>query len=123
MSTTIISVLVAVIGSTGLYTLVQSILKRHWDKQDAKAAKDSVDPQKIDAICNAIKVLMVDRINYLGTCHIYSGEITMEEKNTITDMYDAYKQLPGSNGHCKGVMEEVNKVKVVKEKYKDKQED
>jgi len=55
-----------------------------------------------------------DRIMWLGMCYIEQGWITCDEyENLYTYLYKPYKKLDG-NGSAKRVMEEVNKLKVVK---------
>ena len=66
----------------------------------------------IKARVNAQKVLMVDRVRYIGRGYIVSGQITLESKETLYEMYDAYKSL-GGNGHLETVMSEVEKLKIV----------
>ena len=99
------TVVVAILGCGGwITTLVVALLNRRWKKQDEK----KIDPELVNAISDALKVLLVKDIRYMGTCLIAAGEITYEDKQTIDDMYKAYKKLPGANGHCSAVMEVVD---------------
>lgn len=55
-----------------------------------------------------------DRIMYLGICYIEQGWITRDEyENLYTYLYVPYKKLDG-NGSAKRIIEEVNKLKIVK---------
>lgn len=80
-------------------------LKRVNKKRDEK-------DDKIEAIIVALKVMMVDRVRHVGRSCIKEGEITLETKETINDMYRSYKAL-GGNGHLETIMEEVNELKVI----------
>ena len=60
---------------------------------------------------------MVDRVRYLGRSYIQRGEITLEDKETLQEMYTAYKAL-GGNGHLKTIMTTVDKLPVVAEYQK-----
>lgn len=107
----VIGLLGAGIGS-GIMAILLAALQRKWAKTDAEKAQGKVDPKKIDAMCEAIKTIMVKEIRYLGTCHVYAKKISMADKQTIEEMYTAYKQLPGANGHCRTIMEEVRKLEI-----------
>lgn len=98
---TLISV---VVGSSGLSAVIVAILNHRW------AAKKGTST-KLDALLEAQKVLMIDRVRYLGECYIIRGHITLDEKENLVEMYQAYKNL-GGNGHLKTVMEEVHRLPV-----------
>ncbi len=85
--------------------IVQAALQRHWRKKDKR-------DDRIDCLVAAQKVVMVDRIRYLGAKYISLHEITLEDKENLHDMHKAYRGL-GGNGHLDTVMEEVDKIAVV----------
>ena len=91
----------------GIMAIVLAALQRRWKKSDDKS-------DSIKALVSAQKVLMVDRVRYLGQGFILQGQITLEAKETLQEMYAAYKSL-GGNGHPETVMQEVEKLKVVGE--------
>ena len=62
-------------------------------------------------IRGAQKVIMIDRVWYLGGKYLERGEILLEEKETLHEMYDAYKEL-GGNGHLETAMHEVDRLPV-----------
>lgn len=100
----IIGILGAGIGS-GVMAIVLAALQRKWSKQD-KA------DHRIDALVNAQKVMMIDRVKWLGGQYVADQEISLSDKDTLHDMYQAYKAL-GGNGHLDVVMSEVDKLPVV----------
>lgn len=104
----VLAIVAALFGSTGLSTIVMTILKRHWDKKDKK---EQGDP-RIDALVTAQKVTMIDRVRWLGSHYIDDGQISLDDKENLKDMHDAYKAL-GGNGHLDTVMQEVEKLPVV----------
>ena len=114
-----VQIAVAIIGGGGwIATIVLAVLNRRWKKQDEK----KIDPEMVTAMSEALKVLLVKDIRNMGKCLIAVGEITAEDKQTIDDMYKAYKKLPGANGHCSAVMEVVDeKLPVVPEYTNHKQ--
>lgn len=102
----VIGLLGAGIGS-GLMAIVLAMLNRKWSKEDRKDSR-------IDALVYAQKVMMVDKVNWLGNQYIKAQKITLSDKETLTEMYKAYKGL-GGNGHLDVVMSEVDKLQVVEE--------
>lgn len=100
MESLIVALIGAVTGS-GVSGVVIACLQRKWAKDD-----------KVDALVNANKVLMIDKVRSLGKKYIAEGEIHFEDKENLQEMYDAYKSL-GGNGHLDMVMTEVNHLKVI----------
>lgn len=101
-------ILIAVISGgvgSGIMAIVLACLNRKWAKEDKC-------DDRLDAIVDAQKVLMIDRVRYLGKDYINKGEIHLDEKENIVDMHKAYKKL-GGNGHLDQIMSEINKLKVV----------
>ncbi len=99
----IIGLLGAGIGS-GIMVIVQMVIQRKWQLEDRSS-------EKMDAQTTALKVIMIDRVRHLGREYIQQGYITLEDKETLKEMYDSYKAL-GGNGHLLMLMTEVNKLEV-----------
>lgn len=104
----LLEVILASGAVSGGMSILLAFLQRRWKKEDDKSTE-------IKALVAAQKVLMVDRVRYLGQGYILAGQITLEAKETLGEMYKAYKDL-GGNGHLETVMNEVNKLKVIGEK-------
>lgn len=100
----VVGVLGAGIGS-GLMTIILAILNRKWAKSDKR-------DEKLDNVVAAQKLIMLDRVRYLGKTYIAAGCISLEDKETLLEMYKAYKAL-GGNGHLDTVVEEVEHLSVV----------
>lgn len=98
MDREILLCLIGALTGSGVMAVVQTILQRRWAKED-----------KQSAVVNALKVLMIDRIRYVGGCHIKAQGITLEDKETLKEMHLAYKAL-GGNGHLDTIMTEVEKL-------------
>lgn len=111
------SALAGAVGGT--MTIALEWFRRRWKKQDEKEAKSKVDvndmSNKIDALVDANKVIMVDRVRYLGQNYIVAKKISLESKENLNEMYKAYKAL-GGNGHLETVMYEINRLEVVGDK-------
>ena len=102
------NLLIALIGAltgSGVSSIVVVLLQRKWAKQDKHDAR-------VDALVAASKVQMIDRVRWLGKQYIADGEIHLEDKENLIEMYNAYKAL-GGNGHLETVMSEINHLKVI----------
>lgn len=102
----LIGLLGAGIGS-GIMAIVLASLQRKWAKEDKHDSR-------IDALVNAQKVTMIHEVKHIGKMYIMNGEISIDDKETIREMYDAYKGL-GGNGHLDTIMSEINRLKVIGE--------
>ena len=97
----VVALLAACVGSGGVTAIVLALLQRKWAKDD-----------RVDALVAAQKVIMIDRVRFISRAHIAEGEISLEDKETIKEMFSAYKAL-GGNGHLDTAMGEIEKLKVV----------
>lgn len=89
---TLITVLCAVLASSGFWALIQKLT----DKKDAKT--------------QMLVGLAHDRILYLGMTYIQRGYITKDEYENLYDyLYKPYLKM-GGNGSAKRVMGEVDKL-------------
>lgn len=90
------SVLIALIGSTGLWSYISAVRS----KKDAKT--------------RLLIGLAHDRIIYLGTRYIERGYITADEFENLHDyLYQPYAEN-GGNGSAKRVMEQVKALPIKK---------
>ncbi len=87
---------------SGVTAIVLAVMQRKWAKDDRQ-----------DAIVEALKVLMIDRVRYLGNRYIQEGSVKLSDKETLQDMHRAYKAL-GGNGHLNTVMAEVDELPIRK---------
>lgn len=104
MDSMVVALIGAVTGS-GVCSIVIALLQRKWSKQDK-------EDERIDALVDANKVLMIDRVRCLGKKYIADGEIHLEDKENLSEMHQAYKRL-GGNGHLDMIMSEIDHLKVI----------
>ena len=91
---TFLTILVAVLTSSGLWTFIQS----RRDKKDAKT--------------RLLVGLAHDRICYLGMSYVRRQYITRDEYENLHDyLYVPYHEL-GGNGSAERVMKEVNSLEL-----------
>lgn len=102
------NLLIALIGAltgSGMSSIVVVLLQRRWSKQDKH-------DERVDALVDANKVLMIDKVRWLGKKYIAEGEIHLEDKENLKEMYQSYKRL-GGNGHLDTIMSEIDRLKVI----------
>lgn len=133
MDVFVLSLIASLLGSAGIGAIIIAILQRRWKVQDenneqmkqlaGQAEKLEKLTDQVQAntelnhvIVKAQKVIMADRVNYLGICCINARKIPISQKKIITQMYEAYEDLPGENGYgLDTIMKELDKVEVTKE--------
>jgi hypothetical protein len=104
MNDLLLALLAALTGS-GVSSIIVVLLQRKWAKQDRH-------DERVDALVDATKVQMIDRVRWLGRNYIEAGEIRLEDKENLKEMYAAYKRL-GGNGHLDTIMSEIDHLRVV----------
>lgn len=97
--------LLSALTGSGLCSLAIALLQRRW------AARDRRDT-RVDALVAANKVLLIDKVRFLAKKYIALGQIHLEDKENLLEMYRAYKDL-GGNGHLDTVMGEIHNLKVI----------
>ena len=110
----VINILLGLLGAgigSGIMVLVQMKVQRKWQLEDRSAEKNEAQVESMNALTEALKVLMIDRVRTLGRQYIADGYISLEDKETIHEMYDSYKSL-GGNGHLSMLMSEVDNLDV-----------
>lgn len=101
---TILTLALAVLGSSGVASVVVACLQHHWSKKEKK-------DERIDALVQTQKVMMVEWVRFLGAGHIKDGFITLSDKENIQSLYQAYKNL-GGNGALETIMKEIDRLEV-----------
>lgn len=105
--------LLSAVTGSGVATIVLAVMRRKWEKEDQKKDRRTALDHRIDAIVDALKVLMIDRVRYLGEKYIADQQISLANKENLKDMHKAYKAL-GGNGHLDTVMNEVDELPIRK---------
>ncbi len=101
----ILKIIGIVLGSSGFSAIVVALLNRYWTKKDR-------EDDRLTALVSAQKIMMVDRVRYLGQCYINKGSISLADKETLLEMHKNYKAL-GGNGHLDTIMDEVERLPIV----------
>lgn len=105
--------------------LIQWMLKRKAEKEDK--TEDEVDKQKkseqerleatekkLDALKIGVRIILLDRIQYLGQAYIRDGEVDFDDRRRLNDMHSVYHSSLGGNGDLDVLMHEVNSLPLKK---------
>lgn len=99
--------------------------KRKAEKEDKAAAKieqaEAEEKKKTDerldrleeqnkAIIDGLRVMLLDRVLYLGQSYIDKGEITYDERHRFHQMHDCYHTGLGGNGDADLIVEAVDEL-------------
>ncbi|MDO5112004.1 MAG: hypothetical protein Q4E65_06845 [Clostridia bacterium] len=94
----IVTVIVAMLGSGGMTAIVNWLLTRSGKK----------NPLYI-----GMRLLLQDKIEYLGMKYIAEGRITYSQKRMLHAMHDCYHGGLHGNGDLDGIMEDVDEIDVI----------
>ena len=92
------------------------------DRQEAKADKtqeltDSVNAfrekqeeqgRQLDALRDAMKCVLLDRIMFLGQAYIAKGEVDFDDRKRLRDMHTSYHNGLSGNGDADAIMSAVD---------------
>lgn len=99
--------------------------RRKAEKEDrAEAKADAAEEQKqketderlkdledtVAAVAEGVKLMLLDRIIYLGQGYIDKGEITYDERHRFHQMHDCYHDGLKGNGDAKLIVEAVDEL-------------
>lgn len=88
----------------------QTSEKNREEAERKRAEREEARDLKISALCESQKIVMLDRIRYLGQKYIEAGEIDFDDRRILNAMHDSYHNGLGGNGDADVVMHEVNKL-------------
>lgn len=64
--------------------------------------------RQLDALREAMKCVLLDRIMYLGQSYIGHGEIDFDDRRRLREMHSAYHNGLGGNGDADAIMQAVD---------------
>lgn len=96
METTIIAIVIAIIGSNALWEFIRWIVERRDDKQESPERK-------------MLRALGEEKLGKLLRKWLHSDERLADDWRIIEALYDGYKAL-GGNGEIKKLYEEAKQV-------------
>lgn len=85
------TIAVTILGSGGLFSLIQYFFTRH-DNKKPFATKEDLEPIKLGLLA-----IMQDRLEQQMTQHLNDGEITANQFKALTTMMNAYEANGGDD--------------------------
>lgn len=101
-SESIATIVAALLGSGVLSTLISNIFQRRAEKR-----------KQNDGVNAGVRMLLYDKIKYLGLKHIAAGKIKADELEDLIEMHRTYHGM-GGNGFLDSIMEQVHKLPISK---------
>ena len=95
------AVIIAVIGSGALSAVISGIFQATQNRA-----------RKNEGICAGTRILLYDRIKYLGRKHIADGFISAEDLEDLIAMHNVYHNDLKGNGYLDSVMNAVKNLPI-----------
>lgn len=89
---------------------VEEIRKTEDKRQEEMEKEISTMKDQIEALVEADRVILLDRIRHLGQSYIQKGEITFDDRRIFHMMHDAYHDGLGGNGDADLIVEAVDEL-------------
>jgi hypothetical protein len=86
--------------AAGVFKIIDSLMQRKFNKCDKK-----------DAVKEALKVILLDRILYLGRAYIRTCKVDADDRRRLIEMHRIYHNL-GGNGDADLIMSEVKELQL-----------
>lgn len=103
-------IIIAVLGGSALSALITQVGNYISDRRKRKDAVEDRTEDKDAALKQGIKLLLADKIQYLGLRYIEEGEVTFSNKKMLNEMHSVYHNGLGGNGDYDDLMEEFNEL-------------
>ena len=84
------TIILAIFGSTGLWTLVNFLVQRHFNLKDQRN-------NDLALLKEAELASLQDRLLYLCESYIEKGSIELNQLQSINRLYSAYRKLGGNS--------------------------
>lgn len=78
-------------------------------ENDEKEWKKHTD-KTIEALAIGVRVILMDRIRYLGQEYIKDGEVDFDDRRLLNQMHSVYHNTLGGNGDLDILMKEVDEL-------------
>ena len=101
-------IIIAVLGGSALSALITQIGNYISERRKRKDSKEDTEDTKDAAVRQGMKLLLADKLQYLGLKYIEEGEITFSSRKMLNEMHSTYHNGLDGNGDFDGLMKEVN---------------
>ena len=107
-----IKIIIAVLGGSALSALITQIGSYIADRRKRKDAVEDKAEDKDAALKQGMKLLLADKLQYLGLRYIAEGEIAFTNRKMLNEMHSVYHNGLGGNGDFDDLMEELNELPI-----------
>ena len=90
--------------------VIQWGLKRGEGRRAGAARVETEQEKKINGLQAGLRVVLLDRIQYLGQCYLADGEISFDDRRRLHRMHDAYHTGLNGNGDLDVIMAQVDRL-------------
>lgn len=108
----IIEIIIAVLGGSALSALITQVGNYISDRRKRKDVVEDKAEDKDAVIKQGMKLLLADKLQYLGLRYIEEGEITFANKKILNEMHKVYHSGLGGNGDFDDLMEDLNELPI-----------
>lgn len=105
-------IIIAVLGGSALSALITQVGNYISDRRKRKDAVEDRTEDKDAALKQGIKLLLADKLQYLGLRYIAEGEIAFTNRKMLNEMHSVYHNGLGGNGDFDDLMEELNELPI-----------
>ena len=112
-------IIITVISGGSVVAIIEGVREwLAWNRnrkavKEDRATEEAVEKvktleEKVDALVEANRYILYDRIRYLGQCYIDEREIDFDDRRILNKMHESYHDGLDGNGDLDTLMEEVN---------------
>lgn len=83
-------------------------MKKLTEDMASVKAEQEVQGAQLDALRDAMKCVLLDRIIYLGQKYIEEGEVDFDDRKRLRDMHTSYHKGLDGNGDADAIMHAVD---------------
>ncbi len=107
-----IEIVIAILSGSALSALITQIGSYLSDRRKRKDSKEDSEDAKDAALRQGMKLLLADKIQYLGLKYIEEGEITFSNRKMLNEMHSVYHNGLDGNGDFDELMKEWNELPI-----------
>lgn len=107
-----IEIIIAVLGGSALSALITQVGNYISERRKRKDSKEDTEDAKDAALRQGMKLLLADKIQYLGLKYIEEGEITFSNRKILNEMHSVYHNGLDGNGDFNELMKEWNELPI-----------
>lgn len=105
-------IIIAVLSGSALSALITQVGNYISERRKRKDSKEDTEDTKDAAVRQGMKLLLADKLQYLGLKYIKEGEITFSNRKMLNEMHSVYHNGLDGNGDFDELMKEWNELPI-----------